>query len=159
MWPKRKSWSLCTNTHCHVHGGGTVWMPPAGCLLANWMSLATTCRVLRVLFERRSVYFMPSKAKCDLQLAQDGLLGSRHLPGGSTHKLLLLLSFHSFYISLTYIYNICVCVTRTVHITVDYFKTLDQQKLSKEWGNSFSQEPETFLKCFLNINRNQEVFW
>lgn len=49
-----------------------------------------------------------------------------------THKLLLLLPFRSFCISLTYIYNICVCVTRTVLITVDYFKTLDQQKLSKE---------------------------
>lgn len=56
-------------------------------------------------------------------------------------------------------HNICMCATHIVPKTTDYFKTLDQQKLSKEWSNSFSQEPEIFLKCFLNINRNQEVFW
>lgn len=71
---------------------------------------------------------------------------------------LLLLSFHSFCTSLTYI-HICMCVTHIIHIAVGYFKTLYQQKLSRKWGNSISQEPETFLKCFLNINRSQEVFW
>lgn len=71
---------------------------------------------------------------------------------------LLLLSLHFFYTSLIYIHNFYMCVTHIVHITVDYFK-IYQQKLSRKWGNSISQEPETFLKYFLNINRSQEVFW
>jgi len=83
-WPKSRSWTRSTKPQSQACDSGTVWISPVGCLLATSVSLARTCIDLRVLSERQSIYFIPSKAKRDLRLAQDGPLRSKHLTGGST---------------------------------------------------------------------------
>lgn len=63
-----------------------------------------------------------------------GLLDSKPLTGESTYTETTTSAFLLFllYLSRLHTHVCCMCVTLVVHITVDYFKTLDQQKISRK---------------------------